>query len=86
MKQLWKRNLPKNSSTRYVFQLLLSLLLKFLASRRHGTIIVNMFSRSGTEAIGSVLNLVKEMQKTLGNVAIQLYGKQESDSIKPSCH
>ena len=43
-----------------------------------------MFSRSGTEAIGSVLNLVKEMQKTLGNVAIQLYGKQANDSIKPS--
>lgn len=86
MKKLWKRNLPKNSSTGYVFQLLLSLLLKFLASRRHGTIIVSMFSRLRTEAIGNVLNSVKEIQKIFGNIAIQLYRKQESDSIKPSGH
>lgn len=45
-----------------------------------------MFSRSRTEAIGNVLNLVEEIQKIWGNIAIQLYGKQESDSIKPSGH
>lgn len=44
-----------------------------------------MFSRSRTEAIGNVLNLVEEIE-IWGNIAIQLYGKQESDSIKPSGH
>lgn len=84
MKKLWKSNLPKDSSTRLCFSVAsfsateISCLKK---AQKHCFQYIFKIKHWGN---GQHSNLEIEIEKIFQNVVIQLYGKQENDSIKPS--